>query len=124
MWRLCCGADGNGDGTGTGTSGRARDVTDQPGALRHGLGNRGSRQLSLLLETSSNGSHMCTGAFKRCVGICYAAQVIQLAFLVACMYTGVGLLRLGFMVRFLSHSVITGFTSGGGCQFYSSMLSQ
>jgi MFS superfamily sulfate permease-like transporter len=24
----------------------------------------------------------------------------------------VGLLRLGFMVRFLSHSVITGFTSG------------
>lgn len=46
---------------------------------------------------------------------CCAAQVIQLAFLVACMYTGVGLLRLGFMVRFLSHSVITGFTSGGGC---------
>lgn len=45
---------------------------------------------------------------------CYAAlQVIQLAFIVACMYTGVGLLRLGFMVRFLSHSVITGFTSGG-----------
>jgi MFS superfamily sulfate permease-like transporter len=40
------------------------------------------------------------------------AQVIQVAFLVACMYTGVGLLRLGFMVRFLSHSVITGFTSG------------
>lgn len=40
------------------------------------------------------------------------SQVIQLAFLVACMYTGVGLLRLGFMVRFLSHSVITGFTSG------------
>jgi MFS superfamily sulfate permease-like transporter len=31
---------------------------------------------------------------------------------VACMYTGVGVLRLGFMVRFLSHSVITGFTSG------------
>lgn len=43
-------------------------------------------------------------------------QVIQLAFLVACLYTGVGVLRLGFMVRFLSHSVITGFTSGvRGC---------
>jgi sulfate transporter 4 len=42
----------------------------------------------------------------------HRSQVIQLAFLVACMYTGVGLLRLGFMVRFLSHSVITGFTSG------------
>jgi hypothetical protein len=41
--------------------------------------------------------------------------VIQLAFLVACMYTGVGVLRLGFMVRFLSHSVITGFTSGEDC---------
>ena len=39
-------------------------------------------------------------------------QVIQLAFIVACLYTGVGVLRLGFMVRFLSHSVITGFTSG------------
>jgi sulfate transporter 4 len=38
--------------------------------------------------------------------------VIQVAFLVACMYTGVGVLRLGFIVRFLSHSVITGFTSG------------
>ena len=42
----------------------------------------------------------------------YNAKVIQLAFLVACLYTGVGLLRLGFLVRFLSHSVVTGFTSG------------
>jgi MFS superfamily sulfate permease-like transporter len=41
-----------------------------------------------------------------------APQVIELAFIVACMYTGVGVLRLGFLVRFLSHSVITGFTSG------------
>jgi MFS superfamily sulfate permease-like transporter len=43
---------------------------------------------------------------------CCCLQVIQVAFLVACMYTGVGVLRLGFIVRFLSHSVITGFTSG------------
>eukprot|EP00878_Enallax_costatus_P007429 GHUV01007780.1.p1 GENE.GHUV01007780.1~~GHUV01007780.1.p1 ORF type:complete len:422 (+),score=57.02 GHUV01007780.1:303-1568(+) len=42
----------------------------------------------------------------------YNHKVIQIAFLVACMYTGVGVLRLGFIVRFLSHSVITGFTSG------------
>eukprot|EP00879_Flechtneria_rotunda_P022739 GHRR01024015.1.p1 GENE.GHRR01024015.1~~GHRR01024015.1.p1 ORF type:complete len:617 (+),score=164.97 GHRR01024015.1:919-2769(+) len=42
----------------------------------------------------------------------YNHKVIQIAFIVACMYTGVGLLRLGFIVRFLSHSVITGFTSG------------
>lgn len=39
-------------------------------------------------------------------------QVIQLAFLVACLYTGVGVLRMGFLIHFLSHSVITGFTSG------------
>ena len=39
-------------------------------------------------------------------------QVIQLAFLVACLYTGVGVLRLGWIIDFLSHSVITGFTSG------------
>jgi MFS superfamily sulfate permease-like transporter len=42
----------------------------------------------------------------------YNTKVIQLAFLVACMYTGVGLLRFGWLIHFLSHSVITGFTSG------------
>jgi len=42
----------------------------------------------------------------------HTAQVIQLAFLVACLYTGVGVLRFGWLIHFLSHSVITGFTSG------------
>ncbi|KAI8466625.1 MAG: proton/sulfate transporter [Monoraphidium minutum] len=42
----------------------------------------------------------------------YNTKVIQLAFLVACLYTGVGVLRMGFLIHFLSHSVITGFTSG------------
>jgi MFS superfamily sulfate permease-like transporter len=42
----------------------------------------------------------------------YTTRVIQLAFIVGCLYTGIGLLRLGFLVRFLSHSVLTGFTSG------------
>jgi sulfate transporter 4 len=42
----------------------------------------------------------------------YNLKVIQLAFLVACLYTGVGVLRLGWLINFLSHSVITGFTSG------------
>ncbi|KAF8060559.1 SULTR2 [Scenedesmus sp. PABB004] len=42
----------------------------------------------------------------------YNRNVIQLAFLVACLYTAVGLFRLGFLIRFLSHPVITGFTSG------------
>lgn len=41
----------------------------------------------------------------------YTTRVIQLAFIVGCMYTGIGFLRLGFLVRFLSHSVIVGFTS-------------
>ncbi|WIA23008.1 hypothetical protein OEZ85_001360 [Tetradesmus obliquus] len=42
----------------------------------------------------------------------YNRAVIQLAFLVACIYTAVGMLRLGFIIRFLGHPVITGFTSG------------
>jgi hypothetical protein len=42
----------------------------------------------------------------------YQRAVLQLAFLVACLYTAVGLFRLGFLIRFLSHPVITGFTSG------------
>jgi sulfate transporter 4 len=46
----------------------------------------------------------------------YSTRVIQLAFIVGCMYTAIGFLRLGFLVRFLSHSVIVGFTSGQ-CSF-------
>ena len=42
----------------------------------------------------------------------YNHLAIQLSFVVACMYTAVGALRLGFLTNFLSHSVISGFTSG------------
>lgn len=42
----------------------------------------------------------------------YNHRAIQLSFLVACMYTAVGALNLGFLTNFLSHSVIGGFTSG------------
>jgi hypothetical protein len=42
----------------------------------------------------------------------YNVRAIQLSLLVACMYTAVGLLNLGFLTNFLSHSVINGFTSG------------
>ncbi|KAF8066266.1 SULTR2 [Scenedesmus sp. PABB004] len=42
----------------------------------------------------------------------YNRLTIQLSFLVACMYTAVGVLNLGFLTNFLSHSVIGGFTSG------------
>ncbi|GLC36560.1 Proton/sulfate cotransporter 2 [Pleodorina starrii] len=37
---------------------------------------------------------------------------IQLAVIVATLYTAVGVFRLGFITNFLSHSVIGGFTSG------------
>lgn len=37
---------------------------------------------------------------------------VQVAFLAGVMYTGVALLRLGWVIRFLSHSVISGFMSG------------
>ena len=42
----------------------------------------------------------------------YNRSVTQLAFLVAVMYTAMGALRLGFLLRLLSHPIITGFTSG------------
>nr|AWG96598.2 putative H+/sulfate transporter [Scenedesmus acutus] len=42
----------------------------------------------------------------------YNRSVTQLAFLVSILYTGIGVLRLGFLIRFLSHPVTTGFTSG------------
>lgn len=37
---------------------------------------------------------------------------LQVAFLAGCLYTLVGVLRLGWVIRFLSHSVIHGFTTG------------
>ena len=36
----------------------------------------------------------------------------QVTLLVAAMYTAVGALRLGFLTNFLSHSVLSGFTTG------------
>ena len=43
----------------------------------------------------------------------YNTKVIQIAFLVACMYTASGVLGLGWIItRFLSHPTIAGFTSG------------
>jgi MFS superfamily sulfate permease-like transporter len=46
------------------------------------------------------------------VQVQYNHLAIQLSFIVACMYTAVGALRLGFLTNLLSHSVISGFTSG------------
>lgn len=42
----------------------------------------------------------------------YNKASIQLAFIVACLYTGVGALRMGWITKLLSHAVIAGFTTG------------
>ena len=41
-----------------------------------------------------------------------AALGLQIAFIAGLMYTGVGLLRLGWITNFLSHTVVSGFMSG------------
>ena len=42
----------------------------------------------------------------------YNRAAIQVAFLAGVFYTLVGVLRLGFFINFLSHSVISGFMTG------------
>ncbi|KAK9843672.1 hypothetical protein WJX81_001934 [Elliptochloris bilobata] len=42
----------------------------------------------------------------------YNHTAIQVAFLAGCLYTLVGILRLGWVTNFLSHSVISGFMTG------------
>lgn len=42
----------------------------------------------------------------------YNQAAIQLAFIVACLYSGIGILRLGWVTKLLSHAVISGFTTG------------
>ena len=37
---------------------------------------------------------------------------VQVALLAGCLYTAVGILRLGWITNFLSHSVICGFMTG------------
>ena len=38
--------------------------------------------------------------------------LLQVAFIAGCLYTGVGILNLGWVMNFLSHSVIAGFMTG------------
>lgn len=46
----------------------------------------------------------------------------QVAFLCGLIYTAVGLLRLGTIVNFLSHSVMSGFMSGASLVIASSQV--
>lgn len=54
--------------------------------------------------------------FARAAGRSLRAPAItQISFLVAVIWLSAGILRLGFLARFLSHSVISGFTTGAAC---------
>jgi sulfate transporter 4 len=48
----------------------------------------------------------CCGQYQYCL------LFVQTTFLVGVLYLAVGVLRLGFFANFLSHSVISGFTTG------------
>ena len=73
---------------------------------------------------SSNVSYPCTAgaefvsdpnnldSFQLSVQKKYNRAAASLAFLVAMIYTAVGLLRLGFLMRFLSMPIVAGFTTG------------
>lgn len=52
----------------------------------------------------------------------YDRIVVQIAFLAGCFYTGIGLLRLGWITNFLSHSVISGFMTGASVQIAMSQV--
>ncbi|KAG1667610.1 hypothetical protein FOA52_001664 [Chlamydomonas sp. UWO 241] len=42
----------------------------------------------------------------------YNLAALHICFIVACLYTGMGILRVGWITKFLSHAVIGGFTTG------------
>ncbi|EIE25728.1 sulfate permease [Coccomyxa subellipsoidea C-169] len=54
----------------------------------------------------------------------YNHAAIQVAFLAGCLYTAVGILELGWLTNFLSHSVISGFMSGASVIIALSQLPQ
>ena len=51
---------------------------------------------------------LCSFAAEHAIGF----LILQVALLAGCLYTAVGLLRLGWITNFLSHSVICGFMTG------------
>ena len=52
----------------------------------------------------------------------YVSYALTLAFLSGAMMLALGLLRLGAMVNFISHTVVVGFTAGAGCLIVASQL--
>ena len=70
-------------------------------------GGRPSTTASLVLATA-------LAAFAEPGSVPYVKLAITLAFMVGLMELGLGVLRLGALVNFISHSVIVGFTAGVG----------
>lgn len=84
-----------------------------PGAVYALLGS--SRQLSvgpvaLVSLLVAAGVEKVSGGSEEA----YVAAAVALAFLVGLLQVSLGLFRLGFLVNFLSHPVVTGFTSAAG----------
>jgi MFS superfamily sulfate permease-like transporter len=59
--------------------------------------------------------HMWKQVILRELVILALAALVQVAFLVGLLYFIVGIFRLSYLANFLSHSVISGFTSGAAC---------
>lgn len=71
--------------------------------------------LSLMLSTGLTGIVDPTNSgleFTEEQNVKYETLAIQTALLVGCFYIGMGLLKLGFVTIFLSHAVVSGFTTG------------
>jgi sulfate transporter 4 len=77
--------------------------------------------ISLLLNT---GLHHILGAPQQTDAYIQQYQIlaIQVSFLTGVLYIGMGLLRLGFVTIFLSHAVVSGFTTGAAVIIGTSQL--
>lgn len=75
-------------------------------------------QLSQLLPCTSPFSNSAStaslpvGAVDIACQTSYNNAATQLAFIVACLYTGIGVLQMGWLTKFLGHAIISGFMSG------------
>ena len=56
-----------------------------------------------------------TVGFLPPIGLEYVAMAITLAFMVGVLQLIMGVVRLGALVNFISHSVVVGFTAGAAC---------
>ena len=91
-----------------GIFGTSRQLSVGPVALISLVLNNGLQKITpyATFEVAPNGSE--TTVYNPL----YIMLAMQVSFIVGIMYLGLGILRLGFVTNFLSHPVISGFTSG------------